>query len=293
MRDIPVEIQLNHVTFQLKERHNFDWLMKLGTVFAVFDQQDSGNLSFGVEKDGHKKFIKYAGAHTISYNGNTNEAIKRLKNSVPIYEELQHPSLIKLIEHFPVQSGYVLVFNWFDGECLHPHWNFSRPEKYMHPNSPFFKFKQLSVTERIHSLNSIFSFHTYVEKKNYVAIDFYDGSILYNFSTNETKICDIDLYSKKPYINKMGRLWGSSRFMSPEEFELNAMIDERTNVFNMGAMAFALLGGEKDRTFIKWNASKELYEVAYRAVNENRAERYASVKEFYEAWLNVSDTAKI
>ena len=45
MKDIPVEIQLNQVTLQLKEHHNFDWLMKLGTVFAVFDQQDSGNPS--------------------------------------------------------------------------------------------------------------------------------------------------------------------------------------------------------------------------------------------------------
>ncbi|EEK78623.1 serine/threonine protein kinase [Bacillus cereus] len=293
MKDIPVEIQLNHVTFQLKERHNFDWLIKLGTVFAVFDQQDSGNLSFGLNSNGHKKFIKYAGAQTIAYEGTTNDAIEKLKNSVTIYEELKHNSLIRLIEHFPVQSGYVLIFDWFDGECLHSHWSFPPPEKYKNPNSPFFKFKHLSVKERIQSLNSIFSFHTYVEKKNYVAIDFYDGSILYNFSTNETKICDIDLYSKKPYINKMGRLWGSSRFMAPEEFELNAMIDEKTNVFNMGAMAFALLGGGKDRTFIKWDASKELYEVAYHAVNENRAERYASVKEFYEAWLNVSATAKI
>ena len=31
----PVEIQLNQITFQLKEHHNFDWLLKLGTVFAV------------------------------------------------------------------------------------------------------------------------------------------------------------------------------------------------------------------------------------------------------------------
>ena len=46
----PVEIQVNQITFQLKEHHNFDWLLKLGTVFAVFDQQDSGNISFGVEK---------------------------------------------------------------------------------------------------------------------------------------------------------------------------------------------------------------------------------------------------
>ncbi|PEC22034.1 protein kinase domain-containing protein [Bacillus cereus] len=292
MKDIPVKIQINHVGFQLKEHHNFDWLIKLGTVFTVFDQQDSGNISFGVEKDGHKKFIKYAGAQTIAYNGNANEAIERLKNSINIYEELKHDSLIKLIEHFPVQSGYVVIFDWFDGECLHPHWSFPPPEKYVNPNSPFYKFRHLSVRKRIHSLNSIFSFHTFIEKKNYVAIDFYDGSILYNFNTNETKICDIDLYSKKPYINKMGRLWGSSRFMSPEEFQLNAIIDERTNVYNMGAIAFALLGCGQDRSFIKWEASKELYEIAYRAVNENRAERYASVKEFYEAWLKVSNVVE-
>ncbi|TCJ81842.1 UNVERIFIED_ORG: serine/threonine protein kinase [Bacillus cereus] len=293
MKANPVEIQLNQITFQLKEHHNFDWLTKLGTVFAVFDQQDSGNLSFGVEKDGHKKFIKYAGANTIAYNGKTSDAIDRLKNSVSLYETLKHESLIQLIEHFPVQSGYVLIFDWFDGECLHSHWSFPSPEKYKNPNSPFYKFKHLSVMERIQSLNSIFSFHTYVEEKNYVAIDFYDGSILYNFHTNETLICDIDLYNKKPYVNTMGRLWGSSRFMSPEEFQLNTMIDARTNVFNMGAMAFALLGGEKDRSFIKWEASKELYEIAFRAVSENRTERYASVEEFYEEWLNVANAKKI
>ncbi|MGY1462338.1 serine/threonine protein kinase [Bacillus toyonensis] len=293
MKDIPVEIQLNQVTLQLKEHHNFDWLLKLGTVFAVFDQQDSGNICFGVEKDGHKKFIKYAGAQTIAYNGTPEAAIETLIKSVSLYDELKHESLITLIEHFPVQNGYVLIFDWFDGESLHPHWSFPPPEKYKNPNSPFYKFRHLTVVERIYSLNAIFSFHAHVEQKNYVAIDFYDGSILHNFSTNETKICDIDLYSKKPYINNIGRLWGSSRFMSPEEFELNAIIDEKTNVFNMGAVAFALLGGEKDRSFIKWDASKELYEVASRAVNENRAERYTSVKEFYEAWLKVSSAKMI
>ncbi|MDA2311572.1 MULTISPECIES: serine/threonine protein kinase [Bacillus cereus group] len=293
MKYIPVEIQLNQVIFQLKEHHNFDWLLKLGNVFAVFDQQDSGNLSFGVERDGHKKFIKYAGARTIAYEGTMKDAIERLKSSVSLYEELMHDSLIKLIDHFPVQSGYVLIFDWFDGECLHSHWSFPPPDKYKNPNSPFYKFKHLPVIKRIQSLNSIFSFHTYVEKKNYVAIDFYDGSILYDFHTNETKICDIDLYSKKPFVNKMGRLWGSSRFMSPEEFELNAIIDSRTNVFNMGAMAFAILGGGKERSFTEWEASRNLYEIAYRAVNENRTERYASVKEFYEEWVSVSNTKKI
>ena len=57
MKDNSVEIQLNSVAFQLKEYHNFDWLIKLGTVFAVFDQQDSGNISFGVEKMGIRNLL--------------------------------------------------------------------------------------------------------------------------------------------------------------------------------------------------------------------------------------------
>ncbi len=58
----------------------------------------------------------------------------------------------------------------------------------------------------------------------------------------------------------------------------------------MGAMAFAILGGGK-RSLPLQNGKqvRDLYEIAYRAVNENRTERYASVKEFYEEWVNVSN----
>ncbi|TCP28744.1 hypothetical protein EV207_11656 [Scopulibacillus darangshiensis] len=157
--------------------------------------------------------------------------------------------------------------------------------KYNQKDSPFFRYKQLPIEHRLASLDRIFCFHINVERKNYVAVDFYDGSILYDFKNNITKICDIDLYQKKPFKNTMGRLWGSSRFMSPEEFELGADIDEVTNVFNMGAMAFALLGGELDCSFSKWDAGKNLYEVAAKAVKTTRHQRYSSVEEFYSAWV--------
>lgn len=32
-------------------------------------------------------------------------------------------------------------------------------------------------------------------------------------------ICDIDFFRKSPAVNDMGRMWGSARFMSPEEYE--------------------------------------------------------------------------
>jgi serine/threonine-protein kinase len=290
MDDLHV-ISLDRVSFQLKDKHNFEWLTSFGEVFSVFDEQDSGNICFGVEKDGTKKFVKYAGAKTKEYSGLPEDAIVRLKNSFSIYEDLQHKHLIKLLEHFEVENGYVLVFDWFDGECLHSHWSFPPPHKYTHPDSPFYRFKQLPIELRLKSFKSILEFHVNVEKNNYVAVDFYDGSILYDFKNNVTKICDIDLYKEKPFTNTMGRLWGSSRFMSPEEFELCAKIDERTNVFNMGAIAFGLLGGELDRSISKWDAGQELYEVAMKAVKKDRIERYSTVEEFFSAWELASKTS--
>lgn len=53
------------------------------------------------------------------------------------------------------------------------------------------------------------------------------------------------------------------------------------------------LGGGQDRSFMKWEASEGLYEVAYRAVNENRSERYASMEEFNNAWLKAYNTENL
>jgi serine/threonine protein kinase, bacterial len=282
-------ISLDRVSFQLKEKHNFEWLTALGEVFGVFDEQDSGNICFGIEKDGVKKFVKYAGARTKEYSGQPEDAITRLKNSVPFYIGLQHKHLINLLDNFEVENGYALIFDWFDGECLHSHWSFPPPLKYTHPDSPFFRYKQLPIEHRLESFKNILEFHVHVEKNHYVAVDFYDGSILYDFKNNVTKICDIDFYKKKPFINTMGRLWGSSRFMSPEEFEFGVEIDERTNVFNMGAIAFGLLGGELDRSILKWDAGQDLYLVAKKAVEKDKNNRYSTVEEFFLEWEQASE----
>ena len=241
-----ITIPLDNITVRLREYHDFCFLKQLGEAFCVFDEQDSGNICFGVASGTEKLFIKYAGAKTIDYSGNPEDAVDRLKQAMPLYHALRHPDLSELREHFAVNAGYAAVFTWFPGECLHAHWAFTPAEKYHHPDSPSYRHKQLPLARRLDSLETIFTFHEHVARQGYVAIDFYDGSILYDFARHATKICDIDVYARLPYTNTMGRMWGSTRFMSPEEFEPGAAIDEVTNVFTMGATAFALLGGERD-----------------------------------------------
>ena len=48
--------------------------------------------------------------------------------------------------------------------------------------SPKEKFMQLSVNERLKTVDVLFSFLQNVNEKVYVAVDFYDGSIMYDFS---------------------------------------------------------------------------------------------------------------
>ncbi|MEZ3425907.1 MAG: hypothetical protein K1W13_00675 [Lachnospiraceae bacterium] len=129
----------------------------------------------------------------------------------------------------------------------------------------------------------ILDFLCYVVRNGYVAIDFYDGSILYDFENHRTTICDIDFFRKQPCRNDMGRMWGSALFQSPEEYRLHADIDEITNVYTAGAMAFALFGNY-NRTRETWQLSDAAFCVAKKAVSEAREARYQSLQALREAW---------
>ena len=258
-------------------------------MFCAFDENDSGNISFGMQKNGSKYFIKVAGLLTTSTIRKPNEAVLALKEAAPVYDDLKHPALIELIEHSCTEDLCVAVFKWANGECLFDHWNFSwRPKS--HTQSPYSRFKQLTLERRMKAFETICLFFQFVVQKGYVAIDFYDGSIMYDFENDITTICDIDFFAKAPYINTMGKMWGSSRFMSPEEYKLNAPIDEITNVFTLGSIAFMVFGDDRDHSFVKWQANNELFDVVTKATNDDRSNRFQSINEFVTTWNNAKKT---
>lgn len=261
------------VPYKLKAPFDFSFLKEYGRVFKVFDDQDSGNICFGMVDEGHRSFVKFAGAPTARACVSAGEAIANLKRTVPVYRDLAHPALISLIEAKETGGGFAMQFEWVDAECMHP----------MYPRSRK-RFMQMTMAMKHRVFDEILAFHTHAARQGYVAVDFYDGSVMYDFGNHKTIICDIDFYAKTLYINEMGRLWGSSRFMSPEEFCLGAVIDEITNVYAMGAMAFALFGDENDRCLEKWTAGKALFDVAARAVSDERDQRQQSIEQLTAQW---------
>lgn len=168
-----------------------------------------------------------------------------------------------------------MVFKWVDGDCIGR----------MYP-AAHRRFMQLPIEDKLTVFRDILSFFEYVASQSYVAIDFYDGSIMYDFENGKTTICDIGFFRKQPCTNDMGRMWGSSRFQSPEEFQLGAVIDEITNVYTVGAIAFALFGGY-NRTRDKWQLSDKLFEVAAKAVSDDREQRQQSIRQMREEWETI------
>lgn len=282
--EVSVQIKLNGVTFDLKAAHDFGWLNEIGNPFLVFSEQDSGNLCFGVLSESTLSFVKYAGARTINYMGDTAGAVHRLKEAARVHQDLRHPVLPNLIRSIDTTSGFALVLEWINGEGLHPRHTFPPPLKYEHPDSPFRRFRQLPLPDRLRAFDRILDFHVSVEERGYVAVDLYDGSLLYDFNSRQMYVCDVDFYHPSPFENRMGRLWGSSRFMAPEEFELGAWIDNRTNVFTLGAVAFCCFGSDRDRSKEYWDAGDETYAIAHKAISSSRSDRYSSIAKFRDAW---------
>jgi serine/threonine-protein kinase len=291
---------IDGVSFAMKEAHDFSFLSKFGRVFAVFDQNDSGNISFGVDSGAEKYFIKVAGAETAESATSAEKAVEVLKAAVPIYRDLGHPRLIRLVEHFAHGGLYATVFMWADGDCLFDHWNFEKYAANPGLTPPRDRFRMLSCEKRLGAFDAMFDFLIYTESKNYVAVDFGDGNIMYDFERDAVTICDIDFFRKRPAVNDIGeRFWGTPRLKSPEEYTLGAAIDSATNVFTLGALLFHFFGdynhGEVRKLYREnafypcrqetWALSEALYGTALKAVCPDRAGRYGSVAAFYRAWI--------
>lgn len=266
------------VPYRLKKPFDFGFLKKYGTVFKVYDDQDSGNICFGVQNGDTRCFVKFAGAPTYRSEITLQEAIDNLKRPVHLYRELAHESLIKLIDAGEMGEGYAMVFEWTDAISMGRMYPMQHKE-----------FMELPLKTRLKIFADVLEFHIFAAEKGYAAVDLYDSTLMYDRKKERTFLCDIDFYRKAPFVNDMGRMWGSALFMSPEEFELGAVIDETTNVYTFGAMAFALFANYK-REKEAWPLTPELFAVAEKATKNEKEARYSTLVELRDAWKAVLST---
>ena len=259
-----------------------DFLRSVGTVFAEFgaNTQDSGNVSYGVDVGGDRFFVKTAGVPNDPLPRLDHPArVALLRNAVRLSESVRHPLLPPLYQVIESPDGPMLVYPWVDGELL----GVPR-ERRDDPQSSFQRFRHLPATSLLACLDSLLGLHVKLSQAGWIAGDFYDGSLLYEFASKRLRVIDLDSYRDAPYSNTMGRMFGSSRFMAPEEYEKGARIDEQTTVYVMGRTALVFLP----------DGLPALLQVAAKACAPEREKRFGTMAAFFHAWQEArsSDSQK-
>lgn len=256
----------------IKSQHPADFLAANANVFATFDHriQDSGNISFGVEMDGERYFVKTAGL-VDDHKPYLDHAarVDILRNAARLAQTCDHDTLPPLRKVIESPNGPMLFYDWVEGELV---------------RNALRQVRRLPVDEILDLLNDVYDLHVKLVNLGWIANDFYDGSMIYDFDRRKVHAVDLDTYHQGPFTNDMGRMFGSTRFMAPEEFELGAMIDERTTVFTLGRTAAVLLSDNSlDRK--PFRGSDPQYEIMLQACQENPDARFQTVAEFSDAWL--------
>jgi serine/threonine-protein kinase len=274
------------MTHPLLDRVSIDQLpdqfvRDVGVVFAEFgrETQDSGNRSYGVRIGAERFFVKTAGQPADQQPALRHAArVALLRNAAHLHASCQHPILPRLKRVIESPTGPLLVYPWVDGELL----GVPRDQR-QNPNSSHQRFRSLPAPTICRCLDAIYDLHVALARAGWVAVDFYDGCLIYDFAADRIAVVDVDMYRAGPFQNERGRMFGSTRFMAPEEFELGADIDERTNVFTMGRTALIYLS-DSTLTPEVFRGSRALFEVVARACNPDRAQRFESLAAFERAW---------
>lgn len=257
------------------------YLSKVAAIFATFDgrTQDSGNVSFGIVSNGYRWFVKTAGDPKnpkpfLPYDAR----VSLLLNAQRLADAVSHPTLPALLEIVQSAWGPMLVYEWVSGELLNV-----PSARRTDPESAFQRFRRLPCDELVTAIDTILDAHLKLCAAGWVACDFYDGSIIYDFANHRASLIDLDSYHLGPFTNDMGRMFGSTRFMAPEEFERGAQIDERTTVFTLGRMISVFLG-DGDLGSEVFRGSLLQRQAMLKACQFDPKARYPSVAELVRAW---------
>lgn len=249
------------------------YMAQAGEVFRAFRNQDSGCVSYGVLAQGRRWFVK----HSEDPRG-----VASLRRAQYLHSNVGHRALPHLYHTFETPGELALVYEWVPGELLY--YGRSVMERHhSHPAHPAVRFRALSTAKILDTLDTIYDVHLILADRGFIAVDFYDGCIIYDFEQSLTHLCDLDEYRVGPFVLEADRGLGSSRFMAPEEFQRGAMIDQITNVFTLGRTAILLLGDGTGST-ASWRGTDESREVVVRATALDRAGRHQSVRGFVEEW---------
>ncbi len=266
-----------------------EFVASCGTIVATFDRsQDSGNVSWIVATETGEFFAKSAGTtapvaagRPVPYFDHAGR-VRLLRNAVVVAGSCDHRSLARLRNVAETSDGPVLVYDRAPGELI------ATPrERRADPDSPYRRFGALPAERHVPVISELFDAHVALAAAGWIACDLYDGCLIVDFSSDRLTLIDLDTYVRGPFVNTMGRMFGSNRYMAPEEHVMGATVDQRTTVYTLGRLALHLGTSTTDDP-ARYVGGHGRAAVLVRATSPHPADRYADVAALAAAYATAT-----
>jgi serine/threonine-protein kinase len=253
-------------------------------VRRTFDHhtQDSGNVSWLVESDRDLLFVKTAGPpepppDTPEPFLDHARRVRLLENAVDLAGSCDHPALATLRNVIETATGPALVYEAAPGELV----GVERAQR-SNPTSSYQRFAHLPGRRMLAVFDVLIDLHVALAGRGWVASDLYDGCLMVAADDRLT-VVDLDNYHRGSFTNTIGRMFGSDRFMAPEELTLGATIDQGTTVFTLARLVthFATRLTEDLDSFV---GSPARADVLRRASRPDPSARFTTVADFAARW---------
>lgn len=214
--------------------------------------------------------------------------VRRFRHEAQTVGKLVHPRIVQIYDYGENDQLAYIVMELVNGKSLQEH---------------LLNGTRFSLPQIAEIIRPLLDGLGYVHAEGVVHRDLKPSNIMIN-SDGRIKVCDFGIaHTESSELTKLGDVLGSLHYMSPEQF-IGMSIDERSDIYSVGVIAYELLTGKKP--FVGNSASvmqQVIYElpaapssinpdltplidqVILKAMEKDSAKRYQTTQEFSDALI--------
>lgn len=152
-------------------------------------------------------------------------SLEQLEKEIRTAASLNHPNIVKVYDAGECSDGFFFVMQWVGGGSL---------------ADRTYAFNQVDVARIIRSVaDAVDRAH----ESSVLHLDIKPHNILYDADSNQPMLADFGLARLARESKQSGKIAGTIGYMSPEQ-AVGDLVDERSDVYGLGASLYKLLCGQ-------------------------------------------------
>lgn len=248
----------------------------MGTVYKAFDPYISRWVAI-------KAIVKNSLAPV-----DLQHLMSRFRHEARAVGRLIHPRIVQIYDYGEDEHLAYIVMELVNGRTLHEHLS---------------NGKTYTLAEVVEIIRPLLDGLGYVHEEGVVHRDLKPSNIMIN-SDGRIKLCDFGIaHTESSELTQLGDVLGSPHYMSPEQF-IGMSIDERSDIYSVGVIAYELLTRKKPFTgnsaavmqqviyercappsSINPALNPQVDEVILKAMEKDSEKRFQTAREFSDAFI--------